>query len=170
MYSMTEFPTLFTPRLILRKITIDDVPSLVKYADNKKITDRIINFPYPFREPDGVFRISNVLQGFKTKTRFVFSIILKERAELIGEISIHLERNNTAQLGYWIGEPFWNQGMVTEAVGAVLQFGFEKLELQTIFATCDADNPGSERVLVKNGMEQHYLAGNVLQYKKENVQ
>lgn len=162
---MDIFPELHTNRLKLRRIQIEDAPSLIKYANNKKISDRILNMPYPYQEPQAVFRVSYVVQGFKNKTRYVFSIVLKEREEFIGEISLHLEGpNKTAQLGYWVGEPFWNKGIATEAIEAVLPFGFEKLELNLIFATCHVENGASEKVLLKNGMQKQNVQGNVALY------
>ena len=149
----------------LRKIQIEDIPSLVKYANNKKISDNIINIPFPYQEPNAVFRISYVVQGFKKKERYVFSIILKETGEFIGEISLHLEKNNAdAQLGYWVGEPFWNKGIATEATEAILKFGFEKLSLNNIYATCHFDNKASGKVLLNNGMMEETGNGNVIQY------
>ncbi len=64
---MEFFPELNTKRLKLRKIQVEDIPSLVKYANNKKISDHILNIPYPYQEPDAVFRISYIVQGFKNK-------------------------------------------------------------------------------------------------------
>jgi RimJ/RimL family protein N-acetyltransferase len=162
---MEIFPELHTERLKLRRIQIEDAPSLVKYADNKKISGRILNMPHPYGEPQAVFRISYVVQGFKNKSRYVFSIVLKKRKEFIGEISLHLEGpNKGAQLGYWLGEPFWNKGIATEAAEAVLRFGFEKLELNLIFATCHVENVASEKVLSKNGMKKQSVNGNVALY------
>ncbi|MBD0378011.1 MAG: GNAT family N-acetyltransferase, partial [Flavisolibacter sp.] len=132
---MEVFPELYTKRLTLRKIGLEDVPSLVKYANNKKIADKVLNIPYPYQEPDAVFRISYVHQGFKNKTRYVFAIIYKESEELVEEISLHLDNSkNIAQLAYWIGEPFWGKGIATEACQAILKFGMEKLQLDMIYA------------------------------------
>ncbi len=162
---MEHFPEVSTQRLKLRKIQIEDVPSLVKYANNKKISDHIINIPFPYQEPDAVFRISYVVQGFKNKVRYVFAIILKETAEFIGEISLHMDHKSSAQLGYWIGEPFWKKGICTEAVEAVLKFGFETLQLHLIHATCHADNKASEKVLLHNGMIRNKVVGSILEYR-----
>ncbi len=165
---MDTFPTLYTPRLILRKITIDDIPALLKYANNPKIADRIVNIPYPYEEPTAVFRISYVHQGFKQKSRFVFSIISKAEQCLIGEISLHL--NNTkdgAELGYWLGEPFWNQGLIKEAIARVTQFGFQELNLKSISASCDADNIASHKVLENNAFKQTPSHGKTLIYHIE---
>lgn len=168
---MDSFPEINTSRLKLRKLTPDDIPSLVKYAGNKKISDEVLNIPYPYQEFDAIFRISYVVQGFKNKTHYAFAITLKETNELIGEISLHLddERRN-AELGYWIGEPFWNQGIATEASIAVIKFGFEIPGLQKIYASCHMENKASVKVLLKNGMILQQVNGSVEVYsvqKKE---
>lgn len=162
---MNTFPTLYTPRLILRKIEATDIPALVKYANNKKIADYILNIPHPYQEPDAVFRISYVWQGFKQQTRFVFSIILKDIDELIGEIALHPDNNKrVAQLAYWVAEPFWGKGIATETVRAVLQFGFNKLNLDLVFADCKQENAASIKVLTNNGMMQGNTTSSILQY------
>lgn len=162
---MEVFPTLQTSRLLLRKINVDDIPFLVKYANNRKVTEWVLNIPYPYEEPDAVFRISYVVQGFKAKSRYVFAIVLKDLDEFIGEVSLHLDnQGGWAQLGYWIGEPFWNRGIVTEAVGAILQFGFDRIKLDKIFATCHERNEASAKVMVKNGFQNSNTNGGVRQY------
>lgn len=161
---MEGFPTLYTERLKLRKIEFEDIPNLIKYANNKKIADRIVNIPFPYREPDAAFRMSYVVQGFKKKARYTFSITWKKTNELIGEISLHLLKDHRGEIGYWIGEPLWNQGIGTEAVGAVIKFGIEQLQLQEITASCKADNIASSKVLMKNGMKETVRTGQLIQY------
>ena len=162
---MTDFPELSTDRLKLRRIEVDDIPLLVKYANSKKVSDYILNMPYPYQEFDAVCRISYVQQGFKANTRYVFAIVLKATAGFIGEISLHLDnQKNMAQLAYWIGEPLWNNGFVTEAIKAILKFGFERLNLDLIYATCEEDNIASIRVLQKNGMSKTGIGGSVHQH------
>lgn len=162
---MLVFPKLTTTRLILRRLQPEDFPALVRYADNRKIADRIANMPYPYGELDAVFRLRYVVQGFNDRKRFAFAIVLREGAEeLIGEISINLEDDDHAQLAYWLGEPFWGQGIMTEAVAAVLAFGFERLPIQYIYASSDPDNSGSARVLEKNGMTRQPSNDKLLLY------
>ncbi len=166
MKHMDAFPILYTANLQLRKIQIEDVPALVQYANNKKISDHIVNIPHPYREPDAVFRIRYVVEGFKRKARYCFTIVLKERAELIGEASLHLENDGaSAQLGYWIGEPFWNKGFATEAVGALLAFGFEQVNLQKVLASTYENNLASEKVMLKNGMKQIGVSRSMLHFE-----
>lgn len=150
---MEAFPELITKNLKLRKIKLSDAPSLIKYAGNKKISDQIINIPFPYGEEDAVFRMNFIYQGFKNKERYVFAITLKNTDELIGEIGLHLDKgNNSAQFGYWIAEPFWGKGIASEALEAILKFGFETLNLNKITATHYPDNPASGKVMINNKM------------------
>lgn len=164
----TPFPTLHTKRLLLRRLQVEDLDALVQYADNRKIADEVRSIPHPYTEPDAVFRIRYVLDGFKSGLRYVFAIILRERAELIGEISLHLDSKAVAQMGYWMGEPFWNRGFATEAVEAILGFGFGPLGLRKIYATCREANAASQAVLRKNGMTAGSVTGGALQYVLES--
>lgn len=151
--AMTSFPELSTTRLHLRKVTAADIPSLVKYANNKAISDNLLTLPHPYTEEDAIFWLNFVLQGFRNRERFVFAVALKESPDLIGAIGLHpTPRHNTAEMGYWLGEPFWGKGLMTEAVGAVLKFGFEELALNKIYATHFTNNPASGKVMVANGM------------------
>ena len=163
-FDMLIFPRLNTKRLVLRKLEVDDLSSLVKYANNKKISDRIVNLPFPFREPDAALRMAYVANGFKNRTRFVFAIIAHDTKELIGEIALHLldKTQAHAQLAYWIAEPYWNQGLGTEAAEAVLEFGFDRLEVELIYADCHVENSASTKLLSKIGMKLHRKNGNLL--------
>jgi RimJ/RimL family protein N-acetyltransferase len=162
---MKDFPQLETSRLRLRRIQIDDIPSLVKYANNKKISDFILNLPHPYQEFDAVFRIRYVHEGFKARTRYIFAIVLKKTGEFIGEISLHLDnQKSVAELAYWIGEPLWKNGYVTEAINEILAFGFKTLNLDLITATCKEDNMASVRVLEKNGLQKSEPAGSIVEY------
>lgn len=164
---METLPRLYTERLILKKIEIDDIPSLVKYANNPKIAERIVNIPYPYREPEATFRIAYVFNGIKNKTHYSFAIIHKSEEELIGEISIHLLDKHQAHghLSYWVGEPFWNKGIITEAANEIMKFGFKTLNLDLIYAMCSPDNKASERVMQKIGLTTHKVVSKELVYK-----
>jgi ribosomal-protein-alanine N-acetyltransferase len=173
---MNDFPELTTAKLTLRKIKPEDLSSLLKHCNNEKISDQILNIPYPYKEEDAIFRMNFVLQGFKNKERYVFAITLKGNDELIGEIGLHLDKNNdSAQFGYWLGEPFWGKGIATEALGVILKFGFETLHLNKIYATHYPDNIASGKIMLNNKMikeaelKEHYkvlsLYRDVIQYR-----
>jgi len=73
--------------------------------------------------------------------------------EFIGGVGLRVDKfHNRAELGYWVAEPFWNNGFITEAVTAILEFGFNTLKLNKILATHLVENPASGKVMIKNGM------------------
>ena len=149
---MQAFPVLYTARLVLRQLSADDIPALLIHVNNRKITDQIINFPFPFEEYHAVHRLSYIYNGFRTRTHYVFAIIFRpdENEEFAGEISLHVRASRTAELGYWVAEPLWNKGITTEAIGAITRFGFEQIGLREIYAECGQENTASRVVLEKN--------------------
>jgi RimJ/RimL family protein N-acetyltransferase len=173
---MNSFPEIITKRLRLRRIRLEDVPSLLKHVNNEKIADQVLNIPFPYREEDAIFRLNFIMQGFKNRERYVFAITLNDENELIGEIGLHLDKaNDGAQFGYWVAEPLWGKGIATEATAAILQFGFETLGLHKIYATHYPENKASAKVMMNNGMikeaelKEHYRIDNgyrsVIQYR-----
>ena len=83
----------------------------------------------------------------------VFAVTLRSEKTLIGSVGLKIHREDRrAELGYWIGRPYWNQGYCTEAARAALEFGFRQLGLNRLFAHHFARNPASGRVLQKIGM------------------
>ena len=173
---MTALPQLITSRLLLRKLEVTDLPFLVKYANNKAVSNNVLNIPHPYTEEDAVFWLNFVWQGLKSGERFVFAVVLKESNEFIGAIGLHPNgKHNGAEMGYWLGEAFWGNGLMTEAASAVLRFGFEELNLHKIYATHFTDNLASGKVMLKNGMikegelKEHYkvegVYKSVMQYR-----
>lgn len=78
----------------------------------------------------------------------------RETGDLVGIVSLHIQRvHDRAELGYWIGKPYWMRGYATEAARALIGFGFRDLGLHRIFAHHFARNPASGRVMEKAGMK-----------------
>lgn len=150
---MKHFPCLRTDRLSLEEIRLLDIPTIVRYAGDEQVARSTLNLPHPYREQDAIFWINKARQGFDVKDHFVFGVRLAETDEFMGGIGLLInKRFNKAEIGYWIGVPFWNKGYITEATGAVLKFGFEELNLNKISAQYLAENPASGKVMIKNGM------------------
>ena len=150
---MDQFPKLETTRLILDKVQLADIPKIVSYANNSKITENTRTLPYPYLEEDAVSWIHMINQGFKNKDNFIFALRKKLDDAFIGGIGLTLDvQNNRAELGYWTAEPFWNKGYTTEGVKAILSFGFETLKLNKIIAIYLTANEASGKVMIKNGM------------------
>lgn len=158
---MDPFPELLTTRLRLRKLQLEDVPTIVAFCNNRKITDNVIHLPFPYKEEDAIFWLNMANEGYKNKTRYTFAIAQRASNALVGAIGLTVDPgHNKAEMGYWVGEPFWNKGIATEAVKALLRFGFETLALNKIYATHFLRNPASARVMLNNGMiKEGDLAG-----------
>lgn len=112
-----------------------------------------LNIPHPYDEQDARAWINLCKEGFRNEHQFSFRVALQATDEFIGAMGLTITQpHHRAELGYWIGEPFWGNGYATEAAGAVLKYGFEELQLHKIYATHLVENPASGRVMTKNGM------------------
>ena len=151
-----------TERLILRMPTMGDVPRIHEYCSDYDIARNTLTMPYPYPESAAIEFVEFLTQN-DDPYNCVFAIELKGDA-LIGLCGIHgVEKYHHAELGYWIGKPHWNNGYASEAVHRLVQFGFEVLNLNRIYARHWVKNPASRRVMEKAGMvyegtmRQHYL-------------
>ncbi|HEY9738517.1 MAG TPA: GNAT family N-acetyltransferase [Trichocoleus sp.] len=145
-------PTLCTERLILRPFSLADAPNVQRLAGEWDIAARTLVIPHPY--PDGLAEqwIRSHPQDFAAGNAVNFAITLIDNT-LCGAIGLGLvAENQLAELGYWIGKPYWGNGYCTEAARALLKFGFLNLGLNRIQATHYSDNPASGRVMQKIGM------------------
>ena len=150
---MDQFPTLITERLTLGEVRLTDIPAIVTQADSELISRTTLNLPHPYGENDAIKWINLARQGFVNQNHFIFGIRLRSTDEFMGGIGLVVSRpNNKAEIGYWIGTPFWGKGYMTEATAAIIRFGFEELSLNRIFASYISDNVASGRVMEKCGM------------------
>lgn len=148
-----KFPKLETEHLQLDQIKSKDIPDIVSYAGNKNITDNTRTMPHPYFEEDAIRWINIVNEGYKNEDQYAFAIRQKTDLRFIGGIGLTINlTNNRAELGYWLAEPFWSKGFITEAVKAILQFGFDELNLNKIEAVYLSTNEASGKVMIKNGM------------------
>jgi RimJ/RimL family protein N-acetyltransferase len=142
-------PIIQTPRLLLRSFEEADIPGIVRLAGAREIAATTLRIPHPYCQADA----ENFLAFCQDDRRAVFAIVLKNPGQLCGAIGLELDTANLrAELGYWIGVPFWGQGYATEAAAAAVQHGFETLKLNRIFASHFRQNAASGRVLQKIGM------------------
>lgn len=152
---MKNYPSITTTRLTLVPPKIQDVPTIVQYAGHADVAKTTANMPHPYHEEDAIFWLNMSYQGFKQGDKAVFSIRDKSTDAFMGGIGLHIdEAHNRAELGYWIAVPFWNQGFMTEALTALLKYGFETRELNRIYAVHMIENESSGRVMAKSGMKK----------------
>jgi ribosomal-protein-alanine N-acetyltransferase len=98
--------------------------------------------------------ISTHQEKFERGELVNFAIVLRNDDMLIGAIGLVInQQHENAELGYWIGKPYWGNGYCTEAAKAVLHYGFTVLGLNRIYASHMSRNPASGRVMEKIGMK-----------------
>jgi ribosomal-protein-alanine N-acetyltransferase len=149
----TDFPTLTTSRLLLRAFTEADIPGLIALAGNYEVAKNTLNIPHPYTEADARHWLHLTRQGRAQRTAYAFALELRATGDFIGGIGLTLEpRFDRAEAGYWLGQPYWGRGLATEALTALLRFGFEVLKLNKIYATHHAENLASGGVMRKNDM------------------
>jgi RimJ/RimL family protein N-acetyltransferase len=151
--SLTAPRELRTARLLLRSLESDDVPALVRLAGAREIAVTTLNIPHPYTEYDGHSYLSKTSEDCRTGRCVSFAISILPGRELCGGVGLNIvDSHRHAELGYWIGVPFWRRGFATEAARATVAFGFETLRLHRIYAHHFAGNAASKRVLEKIGM------------------
>lgn len=153
------FPTLTTQRLTLRPFTLADAPTVQKLGSAYEVAAKTLTMPHPY--PDGVAEdwIASHGPDWEKKTGLTLALTLRTEdhttpQEIMGAISLMLTVvHRRAALAYWLGMPYWNNGYMTEAAGAMVKYGFEELQLNRIEAGHHRSNPASGRVMQKIGMQ-----------------
>jgi RimJ/RimL family protein N-acetyltransferase len=150
---MKQIPRLETERLVLRPFGNSDAAEVMRLAGERAIADTTANIPHPYKEGMAEEWISKHQETFDRDEGVAFAITRKHDDVLVGAISLMgMEKGHQAELGYWIGKPYWGHGYCTEAARAVLRYAFSDLALARVHASHFAQNPASGRVMQKIGM------------------
>jgi ribosomal-protein-alanine N-acetyltransferase len=150
---MTAPRELRTARLLLRSFEREDIPTIVRLAGANEIAATTLNIPHPYAQDDAQSFLAQANDDFIAGRSASFAISISPRRELCGAVGLNIANTHKrAELGYWIGVPFWGKGYATEAANAAVAFGFETLRLHRIYAHHFAGNTASRRVLEKIGM------------------
>lgn len=151
---MSEHATITTNRLILRPFTMDDAPSVQQLASDEAVTSTSRSVPYPCEDGMAEQWIEHNHIQDETGKQLTFAIERSHDAVLLGSIRLTKisMRSYHAELGCWIGSPYWGQGYCTEASHAVLEYAFDTMGMHRIYAFHLTRNPASGRVMHKLGM------------------
>jgi len=135
---------------VIRPWSSNDAVAVQRYANNRKIWINLRDlFPHPYTLDDA-HSFLRYIMAEKPMTTFALAM----PAEAIGCIGLQIGRDvhrKTAELGFWLGEPFWGRGIMTEAVAELTRWAFGAFELERIYAEPFATNRASARVLEKAG-------------------
>lgn len=145
----------------LSPLTSADVTALATLANNPQIAMWVRDiFPSPYTEQDA----RNFLAYLSTQEPLT-TFGIRYQNELAGVCGLVLQQDifrKSAEIGYWVGEPFWGRGIATEAVRLLCQIGFEELGLVRIYAGVFPINVASMRVLEKAGFQFESIAKKAL--------
>lgn len=143
-----------TERLILQPFQKEDAKRVRDLANNKDLAS-ILGLPHPYELKHAEEWIALHPELLKTGVKYPLKIVLKEINEIIGTITLRIDKNNRkGELGYWIGRDYWGNGYATEAVNKMIDFGFHELNLNKIWASALTRNLASKRVLEKAGLQK----------------
>ncbi len=151
-----------TLRLRLRPLTLPDASWVAALAGDERVADTLLAVPHPYPEGLAEAFIRESARGFSEGWEYNFGLW---RGDIpVGVVGLSVERaHRRGVLGYWVGVPYWGQEYATEAVRALVAYGFRTLGLERIEATCFVRNPASARVLEKAGLlREGLLRGYVL--------
>lgn len=145
-------PTLETERLVLRGFRMSDVDAVQALANDVDIARNTLNIPHPYGH-DEVAEWIRSHPGQLEKRQAVTYAVTAAVEGVVGAVGLVLEpEHERAELGYWIGRPYWGRGYATEAARSVVAWGFRALSLHRIHASHFPRNPASGQVLRKLGM------------------
>ncbi len=148
-------PVIENERLILRTPVTEDAERIFSYASNPVVTKYLIWDTHKSID-DTLDFLSRAERSRKNYENLTFGIILKKTDQLIGMCGFHSINaiHRRAEIGYVLSSDCWGQGIMTDAVSLMLQFGFSKLNLNRIEARTRPENIASRRVLIKTGMNE----------------
>lgn len=138
-----------TYRLIIKPPEPADVEALVALVNNWEVVKWLADVPYPYNISHGINYVKKSKQNIEMGSQYNCLIFLQDY--LVGGIGLDLQENDIYELGYWLGEEHWGQGIATEASRAMLSFGFNELNQTRIEAGYGDGNDASANVLKKLG-------------------
>jgi len=148
---------LFSERLMVRDLVPGDVYAMHAYASNADVARYLFWGPNTYEETQGSLNSFIAAQSDEPRLIYELGIVLAASDQLVGALCLYLgnsEMRNDAEVGFVLHPDHWGQGVVSEAAVLLVRAGFAKLGLHRIWATCDARNAASIRVLEKIGMRR----------------
>ncbi len=150
--SRTDCPILLSPRLVMRAPHEDDIDALAHLANNANIANMVARMPHPYTVADAADFVRRTRAGAIGKC--VYAITKADNGAFLGCCGIEPhEDGRTVELGYWLGEPYWNEGYATEAAHALIDMVFRTRDVEQIDARCRVMNIPSRRVIQKCGFQ-----------------
>jgi len=143
--------TLMSHSLALRRFSLSDAYQVAELAGDKRVSMTTLNIPYPYSLPAAQEWILSLAGQDSQRKSLVLAVEKKEIGELIGAVSLVSIEGNKAEIGYWIGHPYWGNGYCTLAVKCLIEYAQTSLGIEYFYAEFLATNPASGKVMTKMG-------------------
>lgn len=147
-------PTLYTDRLILRKLEITDAEDVFDYGKQPAVS-KYMSWDKHKSINDSINYIEFTINRYENGDAGEWAIILKETGKLIGAIGfVRFEEGNfCGEIGYALSKDYWSQGIMTEALKRIIKFSFEDMRINRVVAIHAIENPASGKVMQKANMQ-----------------
>jgi ribosomal-protein-alanine N-acetyltransferase len=155
-FNLKAMPVLESERLILREQKNHDAPALFELRNNEQVM-RYIDRPNPKNIQEASATIQTLKDNFLKGANLIWAINLKsDPARMIGNLGFWRTDpgNHRAELGYILHPDYWRQGILSEALKVVIDFGFNELGLHSICANINPGNEASRQLLLKHGFQK----------------
>ncbi len=142
-------------KINLRSLKKTDADSIYRNIKDRQILCFLANPPIPYKLKHAQVFILKTHRNLKSGTDYSLGIVNKENDQLMGVISL-MEVNKLhrrAEIGYWLGKKYHRQGIMSEAIGLILDFAFKKLQLHSVWAGTFRQNIASQKLLKKYGFK-----------------
>lgn len=145
-------PKLETRKLLLWPFKPGDAPIVEELAGDKRVAETTLTIPHPYPSGSAINWIKNHHERAEKQESIIFAIEEKSEGMIIGTVTLRLEKDHKrAEIAYWLGVPYWGKGYATDAIKKAIDFGFNSIGLNRIWATVMKKNIASNKVLIKNG-------------------
>ena len=149
----SSLPTIRTERLTLRPVRMSDANDLYEYSSDPEVARHVLWDAHASIHQTRAY-IRYLLRQYRNAQPSTLVIALTSTGKVVGTIGFMWiqQENRSAEVGYSLSRAYWGHGLMTEALKAMVEFGFAKLNLNRIEAQHESDNPASGRVMQKAGM------------------
>jgi RimJ/RimL family protein N-acetyltransferase len=138
----------------IRELRPDDAPAIQRLAADERIADTTSNIPHPYPEGAAAQWLQRVSERREAGRLRAFAILSQDSDDLLGVVTLMDIEDRTADVGYWVGVPYWGRGLATGALSRACEFARDELGLETLTARVLERNPASARVLERCGFQR----------------
>lgn len=153
-----------TERLRLRPLAMGDLPAIAILAADREISERTLAIPHPYLPEHGEGWIREAAAERARGEALTWAVEDRAEGGFLGGLTVRFEEDGTADIGYWLGRPYWNRGYGTEMLSRAIRYAFEETQVSAVTAAALLDNTASLRIQQKAGLRDAGFSS----YESEN--